>query len=123
MGLIFICNYCSKECLSFGDLIRHYETHKNEKEYRSLRDAINYNKADSGCQQATNYLGYQSSCLLCPFPKCILDKPGVGFARAKKAIRNEEIIKLFKEGISIPDLARVFDVSKRTIQRAVKKGR
>jgi len=53
-------------------------------------------------------------------PKCILDKPGEGIARAKKRTRNEEIKERLRKGESRADLAKAFGVHKRTIQRALK---
>ncbi len=122
MSLMFECKYCPATFRQFKKLVEHYETrhNKNGKKYRSLQDVVSYAGVDSGCQQATNYLGYQSSCLKCPFYKCILDELGIGVARAKKRIRNEEIWQRFKEGQSTSDLAKAFDVSSRTIQRIVR---
>lgn len=31
---------------------------------------------DVGCQYATQYLGYQSRCIDCPFPECLLEIRG-----------------------------------------------
>lgn len=96
MSLKFCCNQCPASFNQFKDLVRHYETrhNKNGKEYRSLLDTVSYAGGDSGCQRATDHLGYQSSCLECPFPKCKLVEPGVGPVRVKKRDRNEEIQRL-----------------------------
>lgn len=88
----------------------------------SLTDAKNYSGADSGCEQATDYIGYQSSCLSCPFEKCLLDEARVGISKFKKRTRNEEIIQRFKKGESIEDLALAFSICERTIQRLLKLG-
>jgi len=116
---VFKCNRCPASFPDFKGLVRHYETHHNQggEWFKYKTDAKNYASSDSGCQQATDYLGHQSSCLKCPFYKCILDEPGVGIAKAKKRTRKEEIIRRLKAGESIADLAIAFDVSIRTVQR------
>lgn len=121
MSLVFQCRYCPATFPQFKQLVRHYEACHNQegKQYRKLRESAFYKKNDSGCSAATEYLGYQSSCLKCPFRKCVFDEPGVGVQGAKKRNRNEEIIKRWKESESISDLAVAFDVSKRTIQRVI----
>jgi len=82
---------------------------------KKLQDpAPNYRHyPDKGCE-------LYPSCLNCPLPKCILDKPGEGIARAKKRTRNEEIKERLRKGESRADLAKAFGVHKRTIQRALK---
>ena len=67
---------------------------------------------DEGCE-------YAKSCLSCPFPQCLYDEPR-GRQRWKKGIRNRKINQLFSEGRDIQELATLFGVSRRTIQRAVK---
>ena len=68
---------------------------------------------DEGCELA-------GSCLNCPFPQCIYDEPG-GRQRLRKSMRNKEINRLFtREGKSVKELAYIFGVSQRTIQRALK---
>jgi len=67
---------------------------------------------DEGCDLA-------ASCLGCPFPQCVYEQPG-GKQRWLKTMRNREIIRLFtKEGKEIKDLALLFGVSTRTVQRAL----
>ncbi len=76
---------------------------------------------DEGCELATAHLGYQSSCLECPFPQCIYDERG-GRQRRAKRLRDQEIARLFHtEGKGLKELAGTFGVSQRTIQRALKK--
>ena len=71
---------------------------------------------DEGCELA-------ESCLNCPFPECIYDEPG-GKQRLLKEQRNAEIVKLFSTGKkSVKELAQMFNLSIRTIQRALKKQR
>jgi hypothetical protein len=67
---------------------------------------------DEGCE-------YAKSCLDCPFPQCLYDEPR-GRQRWLKELRNKEINRLFKDGRKVRELAVVFDVSERTVQRAVK---
>jgi AraC-like DNA-binding protein len=67
---------------------------------------------DEGCE-------YAESCLACPFPQCLYDEPR-GRQRWLKNKRNKEIKKLYKRGWKISELAPLFGVSQRTIQRALK---
>jgi hypothetical protein len=66
---------------------------------------------DEGCE-------YASSCLACPFPQCLYDEPR-GRQRWLKDLRNKEIKRLFSGGWKISELAPLFGVSQRTIQRAL----
>ncbi len=68
---------------------------------------------DEGCDLA-------DSCLSCPFAKCIYDERG-GKQRWLKRLRAGEIARLFTtKGKGIKELALMFDVSQRTVQRALK---
>ena len=67
---------------------------------------------DEGCD-------YADSCLSCPFEQCLYDEPR-GRQRWLKALRNREINRLFDGGWGINELALLFGVSQRTIQRALK---
>jgi len=67
---------------------------------------------DEGCE-------YADSCLNCPFPKCLYDEPR-GRQRWLKELRNSEINRLFSGGWGVSELAGMFGVSQRTIQRALK---
>jgi hypothetical protein len=69
---------------------------------------------DEGCECA-------ASCLACPFPQCLYDEPR-GKQRWFKNLRNKEIKKLFSTGRKVEDLAVMFGVSPRTIQRALNEG-
>jgi hypothetical protein len=68
---------------------------------------------DEGCE-------YAGSCLECPFPQCLYDEPR-GRQHWLKELRNKEIIRLCKAGRKVSELANIFDVSKRTVQRALRK--
>ena len=68
---------------------------------------------DEGCELA-------ESCLNCPFAKCIYDEPG-GKRRWLKRLRDREMARLFtSDGKGIKELAQMFGVSQRTVQRALK---
>ena len=68
---------------------------------------------DEGCELA-------ESCLNCPFPGCIYDEHG-GKQRLLKRQRDTEIVRLFKkEGKGVKELALIFGISQRTVQRALK---
>jgi hypothetical protein len=81
-----------------------------------VRDSLpeHYRYQDDGCELA-------SSCLNCPFPCCVYEIP-----RGKQAFikgqRDSEIAKLFLEGNrNVPELARHFAVSVRTVQRVLQR--
>lgn len=67
---------------------------------------------DEGCE-------FAESCLKCPFDQCLFDKPR-GRQRWLKAERNREIERLFTGGWGMKELAWMFGLSQRTIQRALK---
>jgi hypothetical protein len=67
---------------------------------------------DEGCD-------YARSCLRCPFPQCLYDEPR-GRQRWTKGLRNREISRLFSGGRKVKELALMFGLSQRTIQRALK---
>jgi DNA-binding transcriptional ArsR family regulator len=68
---------------------------------------------DEGCDLA-------ESCLNCPFAECIYDKPG-GKQRWLKRLRAGEMVNLFTgEGKGVKELAQIFGVSQRTVQRTLK---
>lgn len=66
---------------------------------------------DEGCELA-------GSCLYCPLPKCVFDRPG-GRQHWLKSSRDREILRLTAEGRNVKELARIFKVSTRTVQRAL----
>jgi len=68
---------------------------------------------DEGCELA-------DSCLGCPLPVCIYEEPG-GKRRLLKKQRDRKMARLFtEEGKGAKELAQIFDVSQRTVQRALK---
>ena len=71
---------------------------------------------DEGCE-------FADSCLECPFPNCIYDEPR-GRQRWLKRQRDREMTNLFdREGKEVGELALLFRVSQRTVQRALKRVR
>jgi hypothetical protein len=68
---------------------------------------------DEGCR-------YAVSCLECPYPECLYEKPHYRKHRVTE-VRNKEINRLFRSGRSVKELALLFAVSQRTVSRAVKK--
>ena len=69
---------------------------------------------DEGCDLA-------ASCLNCLFPQCVYEQPG-GRQHWLKMMRNREIVRQFtKEGKAIKELALIFGVSTRMVQRALGK--
>jgi len=68
---------------------------------------------DEGCE-------FADSCLNCPFSKCIYEEAG-GRQHWLKGRRDQEIVRLFTtEGKGVKELASMFGVSRRTVQRALK---
>jgi hypothetical protein len=71
---------------------------------------------DDGCELA-------DSCLNCPFPDCIYAQPG-GRQQWLKGLRDREVLRLFTtRGKGEKELAFMFGVSRRTIQRMLKRAR
>jgi hypothetical protein len=71
---------------------------------------------DEGCE-------FASSCLDCPFPECIYALPR-GRQRWLKKTRDREVVKLFNtKGKRVKELAVMFGVSTRTIQRILKRAK
>ncbi len=68
---------------------------------------------DEGCE-------FADSCLNCPLSKCIYDEPG-GRQRWLKKQRDRQIVRLFTiEGKGVKELAPMFGLSQRTVQRTLK---
>lgn len=67
---------------------------------------------DEGCE-------ISGSCLNCPLPRCLYEEPG-GKQRWLKKQRNREIARLHCEGKVVRELAQIFKVSRRTVQRVIK---
>ena len=67
---------------------------------------------DEGCEICP-------SCLNCPLPRCIEEEPR-GRQRLKAVLRAQRMKALRRSGSSIREIARLFGVSQRTVQRALK---
>ena len=68
---------------------------------------------DAGCE-------FSKSCLNCHLPVCVYDEPG-GKQRLLKRQRAAEMARLCtQENKSIGELAQLYEVSTRTVQRALK---
>jgi hypothetical protein len=87
------------------------EQEETDRDARDLRPEF-CRYTDEGCE-------YALSCLDCPFPQCLYDEPR-GRQRWMKELRDREIKRLFKDGRKVSELSLMFDVSPRTVQRAVK---
>ena len=69
---------------------------------------------DEGCE-------FSESCLNCPLPLCVYEEPN-GRQRLIKETRNMKIAGMYiHEGKSTEELAEIFGVSQRTVQRILKK--
>ena len=55
-------------------------------------------------------------CLDCPFPYCVREEPW-GKEKFLKRRRAERMLELRQEGKSVDEIARIFEVSPRTVQR------
>jgi len=60
------------------------------------------------------------SCLSCPLSRCVEEEPW-GRERFVKRRRAERMLALKREGKSSAEIARVFKVSARTVQRSLRK--
>ena len=72
---------------------------------------------DTGCDKAKE-IGYGGPCLECIILPCLEDVPA-GVAHFKKQARDREIIERRKQGESRDELASRFNVTTRTIDRAI----
>jgi len=71
---------------------------------------------DNGCE-------FADSCLDCPFPDCLYAQPG-GKQRWLKTLRDEAVLRLFTDQAKkVSELALMFGVSRRTIQRILKQAK
>jgi DNA-binding CsgD family transcriptional regulator len=66
---------------------------------------------DEGCAVST-------SCLRCPLPRCLEEEPR-GRQRLRLAVRNQRMVELRRSGKSVEEIADLFGVSRRTVQRAL----
>ena len=83
-------------------------------------EEIGYDLPPEYCQYQDEGCEFAASCLDCPFPRCIYDEPR-GRQQWLKGQRDREMINLFtSEGRGVGELALMFGVSQRTVQRALK---
>jgi DNA-binding NarL/FixJ family response regulator len=74
-----------------------------------LPDDINWR--DGGCE-------FSASCLNCPLPRCVEEEPR-GQQRLRMDARKKRMLELKKAGKSVKEIAGLFGVSTRTVQRAM----
>jgi DNA-binding CsgD family transcriptional regulator len=79
-------------------------------EFDLLPDEIDWR--DEGCEVF-------GSCLNCPLPRCVEEEPR-GQQRLRLAARNRRMVELRWSGESVADIAGLFGVSRRTVERALK---
>lgn len=77
---------------------------------------------DTGCPEATKFLGYRSFCLECPLPKCVLDEPGrnITAAKKRKLERTKEILQGRKEGKSVREISVELGIARGTIYQRIR---
>lgn len=83
------------------------------REFDIIPDDVNWK--DTGCE-------IYPSCLNCPLDKCMEEEPR-GRQRLRMLARSTRIAELKDQGKSISEIARYFQVSPRTVQRALAKVR
>ena len=73
-----------------------------------------YSYRDEGCELS-------SSCLECPLPQCKYDNPG-WLQRYRRDERDRMVLTAMRKGgLSVPEAARRFDLSQRTVFRIVRR--
>ena len=86
-------------------------------------EEIDYDLPPEYCHYQDEGCEFADSCLECPFPRCIYDEPR-GRQRWLKRLRDKDMISLFcGGGRGVKELALMFGVSQRTVQRALKRTR
>ncbi len=88
----------------------------------SLRNENSYNfdLPPEYCQYDDNGCEFSETCLNCPLPVCVFDEPR-GKQRIVKYSRAVEMSQLhFEAGKSVKELAVIFGISTRSVQRALK---
>jgi hypothetical protein len=88
-----------------------------EHERRTRRDALpeHTQYADTGCD-------VHPSCLTCPLVRCRYDSPG-GVRKVYSEDRDRAIVRAQREGVPLGAIAQRFGVSRRTVFRALARGR
>lgn len=121
MSVVYQCNRCEQTFTDRLELVIHFWlVHKVAiSEAEKETDSLSYSGTDSGCAEASEKLGYPSSCRSCPFRKCVLEGRRRGVRRGLRE-RNRDLRKLHRKGTTIAGIAAIYNVSVRTVQRAVK---
>ena len=81
-----------------------------------LKEAKMLNYLDNGCEKATKLQGSPSLCLECPFHECI---EIIGLCRHYAKERDEQIVRLGKEGLNASEISKVLRISKGTVRKAL----
>ena len=72
------------------------------------------------CEYRDEGCSLSNSCLGCPFPRCMHEIKGAS-QKWLRQVRDREMACLFISGAKqVPELAAIFGVSKRTVERAVR---
>jgi hypothetical protein len=79
-------------------------------------DRETYTEPDSGCFEATKFLGRASKCSECPFEECVLVKP---LAKQQREKRDAKILDLYWQGTDIAKLMKMFRLTQRGVMRIV----
>ena len=100
-------------------VIESYQSDRGSCEFAEMND-FTTDLPPEYCQYHDEGCEFAQSCLNCHLPVCVYDEPG-GKQRLLKRRRAIEMARLFThEGKSIGELAQIFGVSSRTVQRALK---
>ena len=82
-------------------------------DFDSLPEEVDWR--DEGCEVFP-------SCLNCPLPRCLEEQPR-GKQMLRMKARARRMVDLRQQGKSVAEIARLFGVSQRTVQREIKKHR
>ena len=74
-----------------------------------------YPYKDDGCEVSP-------SCLRCPLPKCKYDEPG-WWQRFQREERDRDVLRAWREGLTVHQLAQKFGISPRTVFRILRAAR
>jgi len=80
-----------------------------DEEFELLPDEVQWR--DEGCEVFP-------SCLGCPLPRCLEEEPR-GKQRLRLSTRARRLAELKRSGKSVKDIAALFGISVRTVQRAL----
>ena len=83
------------------------------REFDIIPDDVNWK--DTGCE-------IFPSCLNCPLDRCMEEEPR-GRQKLRMMARSNRMTQLREQGKSISEIARCFQVSQRTVQRALARAR